>query len=118
MLGASIQAIGNFCKIRSNKSFKDKCSLIGFNDEAKIILKDVLMDNTEEITNNCLSNLNPKGCTNFFSAFKEGFKILKEVDRNEFIPIIILLTDGLDHQYKQTKPFIEEVSIFIFTLLY
>jgi len=112
MLGSSIQAISNFCKIRSSKSIKDKCSLIGFNNKAKIILKDVQMNNNEMIINDCLSNLHPDGCTYFSEAFKESNKILEKVDRNEFIPIIILLTDGLDHSYKSTKPYVEKVSIY------
>ena len=117
MLGSSIQAISNFCKIRSNQNFKDKCSLIGFNDEAKIILKDVEMNNSEMIINNCLSNLCPGKCTYFYKAFKESREILEKVDRNEFFPIIILLTDGFDHSFKKTKPFVEKVSIYIFIII-
>ena len=109
MLGSSIQAFSTFCKIRSNQSFKDKCSLIGFNDKAKIILENVYMNDNEMIINNCLSNLYPGECTNFYNAFKESAKILEKVDRNEFFPIIILLTDGLDHSYESTKPFVENV---------
>ena len=117
MLGSSIQAISTFCKIRSNQSFKDKCSLIGFNNKTKIILENAYMNDNEMIINKCLSDLYPENCTNFYNAFNESSKILEKVDRNEFFPIIILLTDGLDHSYESTKPFVEKVRIYIFIII-
>ena len=56
----------------------------------------------EEILKNCLTNLNPKGGTFFVNAFKEAKTILEGIDRKEHIPIIILLTDGLDHGFEDT----------------
>ena len=118
MLGASIQAIDSFCKLRNEKSVKDKCSLIGFNISAKLIVKDIYMEENETITNICLSNLKPEGGTIFYKAFQESYLILKEIDRNEYIPIIILLTDGIDHGYKKTKPFVEKVRNIFLILLF
>ena len=117
MLGSSIQAISNFCKIRTEQNFKDKCSLIGFSDKANIIFKDVDIDNNEKIIDDCLSKLVPLDFTNFKKAFEESSKILEEIKRNEFYPIIILLTDGLDHYYEETISFIENVSIYFFTII-
>jgi hypothetical protein len=116
MLGSSIQAISNFCKIRTEQNFKDKCSLIGFSDKANIIFKDVDIDNNEKIINDCLSNLVPLDFTNFKIAFEESCKILEEIKSNEFLQIIILLTDGLDHYYEETLSFIENVSIYFFII--
>ena len=110
MLGASIQAIDNFCKLTSQKYIKDKCSLIGFNDKSKVVISGINMEENEQITNVCLSNLCPDGGTNFYNAFKESCEILKVIDRNQFIPVIILLTDGLDHSFDKTKPFVDKVS--------
>ena len=109
MLGASIQAIDSFCKLRIVKSIKDKCSLIGFNTSAKVILKDINIANNEGIINSCISKLKPSGGTKFLKAFKECYYILQAINRTEFIPIIILLSDGLDNEYDKTKPFIEKV---------
>ena len=109
MLGATIQAIDSFCKLRNEKSIKDKCSLIGFNDSAKLILKDIYMEQNENITNTCLSKLKAEGYTKFYKAFEESQLILNEIDRNEYIPIIILLTDGLDHGYDKTKSYVKKV---------
>ena len=110
ILGVSIQAIDNFCRIRSQNNKKDKCSIIGFENEAKVILSNIYMEDKENIINTCLEKLNPDGGTNFYCAFKESSKILDIIDRNEFIPIIILLSDGIDHSYKSTKNFLEKVS--------
>ena len=67
------------------------------------------MEENENIVNTCLSNLKPDKCTKFYKAFEESYILLKEINRNEFIPIIILLTDGLDHGYKTTKKYVEKV---------
>ena len=75
------------------------------------------MNENEKIIDTCLSNLKAEGCTYFYHAFKESDILLKEIDRNEFIPIIILLTDGLDHGYKKTKPFVEKVRIYIYNII-
>ena len=101
MIGASIQAIYDFCKKRDSLSPKDKSALIGFNDKANKIFENIPIGN-EEILKNCLTKLNPKGATLFLNAFKEAKTILEDINRKEHIPIIILLTDGLDHGFEDT----------------
>ena len=110
MLGASIQAVDSFCKLRSQKNFNNKCALIAFNDKAKTVFTDMSMENNEDIINICLSKLNPQKGTYFNNAFEESYKILKLVDRNQFLPSIILLTDGIDHNYEKTKILVKNVS--------
>ena len=113
MIGASIQAIYDFCKKRDSLSPKDKSALIGFNDKANKIFENIPIGN-EEILKNCLSKLNPRGGTFFVNAFKEAKTILEGIDRKELIPIIILLTDGLDHGFEDTIAFLKnDVSILI-----
>ena len=113
MLGASIQAIYNFCQKRASISPKDKCALIGFNDKANIIFENASIEENN-ILNICLSKLKPNGYTLFKKAFKEAKKILDNIDRKELIPIIILLTDGLDHESEKTINYIKnEVSFFL-----
>ena len=114
MIGASIQAIYDFCKKRDSLSPKDKSALIGFNDKADKIFENIPIGNNE-ILNYCLTKLNPKGGTYFVNAFKEAKTILEGIDRKEHTPIIILLTDGLDHGYKDTIEFLKnDVSIILF----
>ena len=110
MLGASIQAVDSFCKLRSQKNFNNKCALIAFNDKAKTVFTDMSMENNEDIINICLSKLHPENNTFFNHAFEESYKILKLVDRNQFLPSIILLTDGIDHNYEKTKNLVKNVS--------
>ena len=112
MLGASIEAIYNFCKQRAFLSPKDKCALIGFNDKANKIFENVSIGE-DKILDICLSKLKPDGNTLFETAFKEAKKIIDNIDRKELIPIIILLTDGLDHDSEKTINYIKnEVSFF------
>jgi len=109
MLGTAIQTIDYFCKLRKEKSVNDKCAIIGFNNSAQLILKDTYVNDNENIINTCISNLKPEGGTKFYKAIKESGNILKEIKRNEYIPIIILLTDGLDHSYDKTKSYVIKV---------
>ena len=117
MLGATIQAVDNFCKLRNQKSLKDQCALIGFNTSAELVLRDINMEEHEKITNTCISKLKANGGTYFYTAFHESELILKQIDRNEYMPIIILLTDGLDHSYKQTKDLVEKVRKYSFLFI-
>ena len=110
MLGASIQAIYDFCKKRASLNPRDKTALIGFNKEVSEIFIDIPIGD-EHILNKCLSKLKPNGVTCFINAFKKAKNIIENIDRKYLAPIIILLTDGLDHTYKKTIDFIEkEVS--------
>jgi len=47
MIGASIQAIYDFCKKRDSLSPKDKSALIGFNDKADKIFENIPIGNDE-----------------------------------------------------------------------
>ena len=90
---------------------KDCCSLIGFNDKASLIFEDMSIGEIDEIKNKCISELKPDGFTLFKNSFEKAKTILDKINRVNYIPIIILLTDGLDHGYEDTIDYIEnEVS--------
>ena len=59
--------------------------------------------------------MEPRGGTVFKAAFIEAEKIVKDIkDKKEYMPIIILLTDGDDFHPKETIEYIKtNVSIFI-----
>ena len=97
MIGAAIEAILKYCKIRNSLNPKDMTSLIGFNDNAHLIYKNLSVSETDQILKDCLSKLKPEKCTFFDRAFNEAFNILNSIERNQFIPVIIMLSDGLDH---------------------
>ena len=120
MLGCAIEAIINYCNKRNSINPKDKCALIGYNDKASLIFDNMFIGEINEIKKNCLIKLKPEGCTYFINAFKEAKKIIENInDRNEYRPVIILLTDGLDFNYEETINYIKnDVSNFLYNSLY
>ena len=115
MLGASIEALLDYCNLRAKINRREKCALIGYDDFASIIFKDYYIGDEYKIRDMCLSNLCPNGCTEFAKAFKKAKEILDEIhNKREYIPVIILLTDGIDFYPKKTINYIKnEVSIII-----
>ena len=115
MLGAAIQAIDTYCKLRAYESKIDKCALYGFNNKAYEVFTDIDVENTSIILNECFNKLKPDGCTLFKNAFEKAFNFISNpnFDRNKFIPVIILLTDGLDHGYEETLTYVKNVRFFI-----
>ena len=116
MLGAAIQAIDTYCKLRAQESKKDRCALFGFNNLAYDVFTDIDIERSDIILTECLNKLKPDGYTQFFHAFSKAFNFIvsQDFNRNKFIPVIILLTDGLDHGYEETIPFVKLVSNFFY----
>ena len=109
-IGCCIEAILEYCKARNEINPREKCGLIGFNDKGSLILENIFIGEKENIKKKCLSELKPHGQTNFLNAFKEAEKIIENIKRYEFIPVIILLTDGLDSNKEQTIVHLKNVS--------
>ena len=120
MLGAAIEALLNYCKKRANINPADRCSLIGYATKASKIFENISISEFDTIKDFCFNNLKPAGNTYFINAFKEAKVILENIKRNAFIPVIILLTDGLDQNSDKTINYLKnEVSKFlIFILLF
>ena len=120
MLGAAIQAIDTYCRLRAQESQKDKCALFGFNKEAYDVFTDIDVERNDTILINCFSKLSADGYTKFKPAFEKAFNFIRNpnFDRNKYIPVIILLTDGLDHGFEETIPYVREVNNFFIILLY
>ena len=112
MLGAAIEALINYCKKRNSLNPKDKCSLIGYQSNAKKIFENISISETETIKNYCFNNLYPMGGTYFTNAFKEAKTIIDKINRNEHIPVIILLTDGMATDSKDVMNYLQnDVSL-------
>ena len=115
MLGASIEAIINFCNRRYSINEKDMGTLIGFNHEAYLIFENIALGEIDEIKNNCITKLSPGGCTSFLNAFKEASKILNNINGKDYHNIvIILLSDGLDDSENETLNYIKNDVSLIF----
>lgn len=113
MLGAAIEALLNYCKKRNTINPKDKCSLIGYESKATKFFDNISISEFDRIKEFCFNNLKPSGGTHFLNAFKEAKKILDNINRNEYIPVIILLTDGLDAESENTINYLKnDVSKF------
>ena len=111
MLGASIEVLLNFCKKRYKINRREKCALIGYAHEASPIIKDIYVAKVDEIKKECLSKLEAYGGTEFKEAFKEAKKLLVEINENkQYIPIIILLTDGEDFNPDEAIKLVKEVN--------
>ena len=115
MLGASIEALLKYCQIRIQVNRREKCALIGYENKATKIFKDRYIAEEKEIRDMCLFSLKASGGTVFKEAFIEAKKILDEIHlKREYIPVIILLTDGEDFYPNKTINYLKnEVSIFI-----
>lgn len=115
MLGATIEALLKYCEIRYKINRREKCALIGYNNNASLIFKDYYVGEKDRIKEKCLSKLDADGGTVFEEAFKKAKEILLEINsKREYIPVIILLTDGIDWYSDKTIKYIkDDVSIII-----
>ena len=112
MMGAAIQELLSYCENRDNK--KEKCAVIGYENTAELVFKNYHINELEKIKNKCNEKLKPDGGTQFLPAFKLAQTLLGEIKEKGYIPVIILLTDGLDFYHAKTLEFIENtVSYFI-----
>ena len=109
MLGAAIEAVLNYCEVRKEKNPQEKCALIGYESSAELIFKDKKVSDLEIIKEECIRKLKPKTTTYFLNAFKEAEPIINSVKKGtDYIPIIILLTDGLDMAHQKTCDYIQD----------
>ena len=117
MLGAAIEALINYCKKRNTINPRDICSLIGYQSTATKIFEDISIGEIDRIKEFCFNNLNSGGGTCFINGFKKAKDILDNINRNQYIPVIILLTDGYDKAPSETINYLRnDVSIYIYNI--
>ena len=68
MLGAAIEALLNYCKKRNTINPKDKCSLIGYENNANKIFENISIGDFDRIKDFCFNNLRARGGTYFFRS--------------------------------------------------
>ena len=111
-LGVFINVVENYSKNRNNINKEDVFSLISFNENSKIIFKNLnLNKDNKNLIDECMNNMQINNGTNFLSAFKKANEILSKINKKKYKPIIILLTDGDDNNKDETINYIENVSI-------
>ena len=114
VLGAVIEAILSYCQTRAENNPREKCALIGYSDKAKIIFDDIEIKEVDTIKEKCINNLTPNGNTYFKFAFEEAKTIVDQLKNRDYIPIIILLTDGIDFEPNDTINYVKDDVSYIF----
>ena len=114
--GRLIENMYNYIKKRKNISPEDIFSLVSFSDEASIIFQNNSCDLNDPNFNfiqECMQKINKcQGETEFNLGFIEAEKILKEINREKYKPVIILFSDGADQKQEETIEIVERVSIY------
>ena len=114
-LGCVIQVMNNYIKKRLDINKNDVFSLATFSTDGNIIFQDYNRDNylDFDFIEECSGLIGEaQGNTYFKKGFEEAGKILLEIDKKIYNPLIILLSDGDDDEPKETIEYCKKVSIF------
>ena len=116
-LGKLIEILDNYIKVRNKINNEDIFSLITFSDEANIIFQDINYNSNKDfdLIDLCLKTIICKGESEFYRGFIEGEKILSNINRKKYKPVIILFSDGADQNMNETKKIFKRVSIFFYS---
>ena len=119
-LGCVIHVIDNYVKVRDRINQEDLFSFVAFNDEANIIFQEFNVNLNREINliSECMKKIvSASGGTNFKEGFIKANEILLNINRQKYKPVIILLSDGRDHNNKETIEYVKNVSCFLIMLI-
>ena len=115
-MGKLIENMDSYINKRiSDNNLNDVFSLITFSDEAKIIFNNIKMNFGEDFNfiNECMNKIGKCiGETDFSLGFIEVEKLLNQMDRKKYKPVIILFSDGEDQKMTQTIEIVKRVSIY------
>ena len=115
-LGSVIEVINNYIKKRIGINKNDVFSLITFSTDATINFENYNRDSYQQFDfiEECIGLLqSPKGNTYYKKGFEEAEKILLEIDKDKYNPLIILLSDGDDDEPNETIEYVKNVRIFL-----
>ena len=118
-LGCVLQVIDNYIKKRLNIEKDDLFSFITFSTYSQIIFRDYNKNKieSEDWLKSCMNTIqDAKGNTFFLEGFRKGNEILSTINRNNYKPVIILLSDGENDLKTQNETinFVKNVSIYYF----
>ena len=115
--GKLIENMDNYIKKRKSICSEDVFSLISFSEKAEIIFQNISVDLNDENFNfieKCMEKIDKcEGETEFYLGFIKSIKILGEINREKYKPVIILFSDGADQKQKETIEVVNSVSTFI-----
>ena len=114
-LGCVIQAMDNYVMKRENINNNDLFSLITFSTKAQINFRDYNKSTFSDIDfiEECMGLIGyPEGVTYFKKGFEEADKILLDIDKQKFNPLIIFFSDGDDDEPNETIVYVKNVSTY------
>ena len=114
-LGCVIQAMDNYVMKRENINNNDLFSLITFSTKAQINFRDYNKSTFSDVDfiEECMGLIGyPEGVTYFKKGFEEADKILLDIDKQKFNPLIIFFSDGDDFEPNETIVYVKNVSTY------
>ena len=100
-------------EIKKNK--EDIFSFITFSDKADVIFSNINCNSNKNfnLINESMEKIGKcEGETEFYLGFKEAEKILSNINRKKYKPVIILFSDGADQKPEETFKIVNRVSIY------
>jgi hypothetical protein len=110
-LGCVIHVVDNYVKKRLSINNNDIFSFVAFNSGGQIIFQNYNYKriNSLDLIDECMELIGgPDGGTRFLEGFKRAKDILFTINKKEFKPVIILLSDGEDFCPYRTIEYIKE----------
>ena len=121
-MGKLIESMDGYVGRRNRNNKEDVFSFVAFSDKAEVIFKNINYYSNKDfnLINQLMEKIGEcKGETEFYLGFKEAEKILSNINRKKYKPVIILFSDGADQKPDETFKIVNRVSIlFIYHIFY
>ena len=114
-MGRLIESMNKYFNRRNKNNKEDIFSFITFSDKASVIFSNINCNSNKKfnLINESMEKIGKcEGETEFYLGFKEAEKILSNINRKNYKPVIILLSDGADQKYEETLKIVNRVSIY------
>jgi len=112
-MGKLIESMDNYVKRRNKNNKEDVFSFVTFSDKAEIIFSNINYNSNKDfnLINQSMEKIGKcEGETEFYLGFKEAEKILSNINKKKYKPIIILFSDGADQKPQETFKVVNRVS--------
>ena len=114
-MGKLIENMDKYVNRRNKKNKEDIFSFITFSDKADVIFSNINCNSNKNfnLINESMEKIGKcEGETEFYLGFKEAEKILSNINRKKYKPVIILFSDGADQKPEETFKIVNRVSIY------
>jgi uncharacterized protein YegL len=114
-MGRLIESIDKYVNRRNKNNKEDIFSFVTFSDKADVIFSNINCNSNKQfnLINKSMEKIGKcEGETEFYLGFKEAEKILSNINRKKYKPVIILFSDGADQKPEETYKIVNRVSIY------